>query len=50
MILFTVDGAVVGRTRSRSQRYIGRLMEKLASQYLGREVVAVYPPDYRGTR
>ena len=43
--LFTVEGRVVGSTRSRNQRYIGRLMERLAALYVGREVCAVYPED-----
>ena len=43
MIQFTIDGAVVGQTRSRSQRTIKRLALALAEQHVGREVHIIYP-------
>lgn len=47
MIVFTVEGRVVGATRSTNQRYIGRLLLKLANTYLGKEVQANYPKEQR---
>lgn len=41
------DGPLVGTTVSRKQPYISKLMDKLAAKYVGREVHAVYPPDYK---
>lgn len=44
--LDSADGPLVGTTASSSQRTIRRLLEDLASKYVGREVVAVYPTGY----
>lgn len=43
MILFVVDGAVVGTTRSRNQKRIAQLARQWADRYIGRTVEIVYP-------
>lgn len=49
VVLFKLDGAdgpIVGTTVSRKQHAIAKLAKDLASMYVGREVVVVYPTGF----
>jgi hypothetical protein len=41
-VIFTVEGRVVGTTRSTNQRTISRIMRALAQRHIGKEVKANY--------
>jgi len=47
-VKFMVDGQVVLTSQARSQRTIVRILERLASAHVGREVSVEYPGD-KGT-